>query len=67
MPNQTYYAQPENICGDQLTLTQEESRHMITVLRKQKGDAFLATDGAGTTYECQVDSFAHGLWLQREF
>lgn len=31
------------------------------MLRKQKGDAFLATDGAGTTYECQVDSFAHGL------
>ncbi len=61
MSNQTYYVQPENIGGDQLTLTQEESRHIIKVLRKQKGDAFLATDGAGTTYECQVDSFAHGL------
>ena len=61
MSNQTYYVQPENIGGDQLTLTQEESRHIIKVLRKQKGDAFLATDGAGTTYECQVGSFAHGL------
>lgn len=61
MSNQTYYVQPENIGGDQLTLTQEESRHIIKVLRKQKGDAFLATDGTGTTYECQVDSFAHGL------
>lgn len=61
MSNQTYYVQPENIGGDQLTLTQEESRHITKVLRKQKGDAFLATDGAGTTYECQVDSFAHGL------
>lgn len=65
MSNQTYYAQPENIGEDHLTLTLEESRHIIKVLRKQQGDAFLATDGAGTTYECKIDSFAHGLVTAR--
>lgn len=56
MAIQTHYVPPENVHGDGLTLPDDESQHITKVLRKEKGDAFLAADGAGTTYECEIIS-----------
>ena len=46
----------ERIDPDRLYLDPAETRHAVAVLRRAKGDPFLATDGHGTIYECRVES-----------
>ncbi|MGA2506208.1 MAG: RsmE family RNA methyltransferase [Chitinispirillaceae bacterium] len=46
----------ERIEPDRLYLDPAETRHAVAVLRRAKGDPFLATDGHGTIYECRVES-----------
>lgn len=36
-------------------LTEEESKHLVRVLRKKKGDQILLTDGKGMLYTCVLD------------
>ena len=35
-------------------LSPEDSRHIITVLRKRQGDRVPVTDAEGVTYECRI-------------
>lgn len=44
------------MAGDRLALSAEESRHLLRVHRVSQGGSFTAVDGAGVTYECQLDS-----------
>ena len=46
----------EQVESDRLYLDTFETRHAVAVLRRDKGDAFIATDGHGTIYECRVES-----------
>jgi 16S rRNA (uracil1498-N3)-methyltransferase len=45
----------ESITSPTTYLTEEESKHLIRVLRKKKGDQILVTDGKGMRYTCVLD------------
>lgn len=44
----------ENISEPVTTLSEEESKHIIRVLRKKTGDNVYFTDGKGYNYECTI-------------
>lgn len=44
----------ENIESDIYTLSEEESRHCVKVLRMGVGDTLSITDGNGTLYHCRI-------------
>jgi 16S rRNA (uracil1498-N3)-methyltransferase len=46
----------ERIEAGRLFLDPAETRHAAAVLRRRRGDPFLATDGQGTVFECRVES-----------
>jgi 16S rRNA (uracil1498-N3)-methyltransferase len=45
----------ESITSPTTYLTEEESKHLVRVLRKKKGDQILVTDGKGMLYTCVLD------------
>ncbi len=45
----------ESITSPITYLTEEESKHLVRVLRKKKGDQILLTDGKGMLYSCVLD------------
>jgi 16S rRNA (uracil1498-N3)-methyltransferase len=45
----------ESITSPITYLTEEESKHLVRVLRKKKGDQILLTDGKGMLYTCVLD------------
>ena len=45
----------ESITSPTTYLTEEESKHLVRVLRKKKGDQILVTDGKGMLYTCILD------------
>jgi len=57
-PDTTFWVEPASIRGDYLTLSREESHHLIRVHRAAAGTPFTAIDGVGTAYECFVESMA---------
>ncbi|MFQ5863987.1 MAG: RsmE family RNA methyltransferase [bacterium] len=50
-----FYVRPEDVVKDSLTLQKDEFHHLIHVHRKKTGDSFLAIDGIGTLYDCQIE------------
>jgi 16S rRNA (uracil1498-N3)-methyltransferase len=44
----------ENISGKEIQLDEDTSKHMISVLRMQRGEKLLLTDGKGKVAECIV-------------
>lgn len=44
-----------DISGGEYTLAQEESKHLVRVLRMQAGDEVTLTDGKGYFYFCRID------------
>ena len=57
-PDTTFWVEPASIRGEHLTLSREESHHLVRVHRASAGTPFTAIDGAGTAYECVVESMA---------
>lgn len=51
---ESFYVNPNDIRGDELFFSQEETHHLAHVLRKKKGDRVWAVDGEGTAYEVQI-------------
>ncbi|MFQ5602788.1 MAG: RsmE family RNA methyltransferase [bacterium] len=49
-----FYVRPSDVSGIFLTLQKEELHHLVHVHRKKPGERFLASDGKGHVYECQV-------------
>lgn len=45
---------------DTIEFDAEEARHAAVALRHTPGDPIRATDGAGTLYDCRVDSIGNG-------
>ena len=64
-PDTTFWVDEASVEGDRLTLDRGESRHLLRVHRAQHGTAFEATDGAGTTYSCVLESDEGGLAVAR--
>ncbi|MFQ5823610.1 MAG: RsmE family RNA methyltransferase [bacterium] len=50
-----FYVRPQDVAEDFLTLQKEEVYHLIRVQRKKIGEGFLAVDGIGTVYDCQIE------------
>lgn len=49
----------ENLVPDLVTLSKEESRHCMKVLRKREGDLLYLTDGRGTVAEARLAGTGH--------
>ena len=49
---QLFYS--ENISGQTHTLPEQESKHLIKVLRKSIGDNIQLTDGLGNLFRCRI-------------
>lgn len=49
-----FYAPPEAISGNMLTLVGEEKHHAVTVLRKKPGETLYCIDGEGTCYTSRI-------------
>jgi len=51
-----FYVSPEDVFQDTLRLQRQEVHHLVNVRRKKKGDFFIAVDGRGTGYDCEIES-----------
>jgi 16S rRNA (uracil1498-N3)-methyltransferase len=60
-PDTIFWVDPPAIEGDRLTLSLEESHHLLHVHRSVIGATFIAVDGAGGTYECLLESSDRGI------
>lgn len=49
-----FYVNPENVRKDSLKIVGEEAKHILTVLRYQKGDTIDVVDGCGTKYKVLI-------------
>jgi len=51
-----FYVSPDDVFFDTLRLQRLEVHHLVNVHRKKKGDFFIAVDGMGTGYDCEIES-----------
>ncbi len=51
---QLFYAPDIDFCSDSYTLSEEESRHCVRVLRLRVGDSLYVTDGKGTLCRAEI-------------
>jgi 16S rRNA (uracil1498-N3)-methyltransferase len=51
-----FYVNPEDVNPGHLQLRGDEFHHLIHVFRKGVGAKFSATDGAGSFFDCEIDS-----------
>ena len=51
---ESFYALPEHISAERLSLVGEEAHHCAHVLRKKPGDTIFAIDGIGTAFEAEI-------------
>lgn len=58
LPDTPFWVDPESVMKDHLTLSPEESHHLLHVHRARTGTPFQAIDGEGNLFECVVDSVA---------
>src|SRR4030095_3493768 len=50
-----YYADPGNVNESTLTITDDEAKHLLKVLRKNIGEKIFVTDGMGNLYKCILE------------
>jgi len=55
LPEPIFYAPPEAIEGETITLDEQESRHAGIVLRLNEGSAVIVVDGLGTAYRGAIE------------
>jgi len=56
MPDSPFWVDPASVAPDHLTLSPEESHHLLDVHRASAGTPFQAIDGEGGFFECVVQS-----------
>jgi 16S rRNA (uracil1498-N3)-methyltransferase len=49
-----FFAEPDKITNNRITLDEFESRHILTTLKKKKGDKIRVTDGQGNVYHSTI-------------
>ncbi|MGH7681155.1 MAG: RsmE family RNA methyltransferase [Candidatus Eiseniibacteriota bacterium] len=64
-PDTVFWVEPASVRSDHLTLDDEESHHLLRVHRAVAGASFAAIDGAGTAYECVLESAERGIAVGR--
>jgi 16S rRNA (uracil1498-N3)-methyltransferase len=52
-----FYVNPENVREDSLKIVGEEAKHIITVLRHQKGETIEVVDGSGIKYKVLIQDW----------
>jgi len=52
-----FYVNPENVGKDSLKIVGEEAKHIITVLRYQKGETIDVVDGCGVKYKVLIQDW----------
>lgn len=64
-----FYVHPEDVQGDQARFRADETRHIVSVLRKSSGDMIAAVDGQGNEYTIVLERIgatsAEGRIIQR--
>lgn len=53
-----FFADPERCGGSRIELDEEESHHAARVIRVREGEAVTVLNGAGSIFECVVDSIS---------
>lgn len=56
-----FFCEPKDIQGGQIRLSEEDAKHIKTVLRAKEGELLTVCDGAGTDYQCRILSLAEGV------
>ncbi len=56
LPDSPFWVEPESVGPQHLKLSLEESHHLLHVHRARTGTPFQATDGAGSFFECVLES-----------
>ena len=56
-----FYAPPERITGNSVTLDAVEARHLREVLRLKPGEAVSVFDGRGNEYFCEILTVSNAL------
>ncbi len=51
-----FYAKPEDVNQNSILIKDDESKHLIRVLRKNVGDRVFVTDGLDTMYEAVIEN-----------
>lgn len=54
----------ENVDGENLTLDEEQSRHIAKSLRMHAGDMIVVCDGKGVDYGCMIESVGNPVTLK---
>src|SRR6188474_1144714 len=57
MARRRFYAPPDSIDGSIVTLSGDETHHLMHVLRMTPGDPAFVFDGCGNEYKCSFRSF----------
>jgi len=52
-----FYVNPENVGKDSLKIVGEEAKHILTVLRYQKGETIEVVDGSGIKYKVLIQDW----------
>lgn len=64
-PDTVFWVEASAVRSDRLSLDEEESHHLLRVHRAVVGAPFVAIDGAGTAYECILESADQGAAMGR--
>ena len=63
MHRDSFYVNPKDVHGEELTFPEDEVHHMYKVLRKKKGDVVWVVDGEGTAYQVEIQYIGkNGAW-----
>jgi 16S rRNA (uracil1498-N3)-methyltransferase len=68
-----FYVKPEDVSQNALLIRDDESKHLVRVLRKTVGDRIFATDGLDTMYEAAIteigksDTHCNVIAMHRKF
>jgi len=60
MARRRFYAPPEDIAGSSISLSTDETHHLIRVLRMTPGDEAFVFDGGGREYRCRFRAVQDG-------
>src|SRR5690625_7645539 len=55
-----FYTRPDQVRGNTIVLEGAEAGHATRVLRKRAGEAISITDGAGTIFNCVIQTISGG-------
>src|ERR1044072_7908397 len=61
MQRRRFYAPPETLVDDSITLSSDESHHLLRVLRLAIGDEIFVFDGCDKEYHCQFSGVRNRL------